>query len=90
MRSTRKRSRATSILSSTKQDEDLKTVLGNCQPVVNYLGAIRNKIGDAQIGNAPFHYRPPNLIDEFCMTPRSISLGVHVALLEIDKSENAK
>ena len=47
MRSTRKRSRATSILSSTKQDEDLKAVLGNCQPVVNYLGAIRNKIGDA-------------------------------------------
>jgi hypothetical protein len=29
------------------QEEVLKTILGNCQSVVNYLGAIRNKIGDA-------------------------------------------
>jgi Abortive infection C-terminus len=29
------------------QEEVFKTILGNCQPVVNYLGAIRNKIGDA-------------------------------------------
>src|SRR5262249_15588 len=29
------------------QEEVFKAILGNCQSVVNYLGAIRNKIGDA-------------------------------------------
>ena len=29
------------------QEEIFKAILGNCQSVVSYLGAIRNKIGDA-------------------------------------------
>ena len=29
------------------QEEVFKAILGNCQSVVNYLGTIRNRIGDA-------------------------------------------
>src|ERR1700761_5972489 len=29
------------------QEPVFKAILGNCQSVVNYLGSIRNKIGDA-------------------------------------------
>ena len=29
------------------QEAIFKAILGNCQSVVNYLGSIRNKIGDA-------------------------------------------
>jgi Abortive infection C-terminus len=29
------------------QEDIFKRILGNCQSVVNYLGSIRNKIGDA-------------------------------------------
>ncbi|ESQ81904.1 hypothetical protein AEAC466_19430, partial [Asticcacaulis sp. AC466] len=36
-----------------------KSILGNCQSIVNYLGAIRNKIGDAHgQGRLPVKPKP--------------------------------
>ena len=39
------------------QEQVFKTILGNCQSVVNSLGAIRNKIGDAH-GQGPRPVKP--------------------------------
>lgn len=39
------------------QEQLFKTILGNCQSVVNSLGAIRNKIGDAH-GHGPRPVKP--------------------------------
>jgi hypothetical protein len=41
------------------QEEVFKAILGNCQSIVNYLGAIRNKIGDAHgQGKRPVKPKP--------------------------------
>lgn len=36
-----------SLAPSQHQEEVFKAILGNCQSVVNYLGTIRNRVGDA-------------------------------------------
>lgn len=41
------------------QEKLFKAILGNCQSIVNSLGAIRNKIGDAHgSGRRPVKPRP--------------------------------
>ena len=41
------------------QEPVFKAILGNCQSIVNYLGAIRNKIGDAHgQGRKPVKPKP--------------------------------
>jgi hypothetical protein len=41
------------------QEKLFKTILGNCQSIVNSLGALRNKIGDAHgSGRRPVKPRP--------------------------------
>jgi hypothetical protein len=51
------------------QEEVLKAILGNCQSVVNYLGTIRNKIGDAH-GQGKLAIKPK---------PRQAELVVNLA-----------
>lgn len=46
-----------------------KTILGNCQSVVNALGTLRNKLGDAH-GKAPLQVKP---------APRHAELAVNLA-----------
>lgn len=44
---------------SQHQEQIFKSILGNCQSVVNYLGSIRNKIGDAHgQGRRPVKPKP--------------------------------
>lgn len=44
---------------SQHQEQTFKAILGNCQSIVNYLGAIRNKVGDAHgQGRRPVKPKP--------------------------------
>jgi hypothetical protein len=65
----RKLSKAVQLAPDDHSEQVFKQILGNCQSVVESLGALRNKLGDAH-GGGPKRARP---------APRHAELAVNLA-----------